>query len=91
MTQLQYILIVDDDATNLARTKQALAPLNYNTPTAANGAEALAELERLSGPHGFSGIVVTDLKMPVMDGLELLRLCYKRDAELPIILISAYG
>ena len=91
MTQLQYILIVDDDATNLARTKQALAPLNCNMPTAANGAEALAELERLSGPHGFSGIVVTDLKMPVMDGLDLLRHCYKRDADLPIILISAYG
>jgi class 3 adenylate cyclase len=91
VTKLQYILIVDDDATNLVRMKQTLAPLNYHTPTAANGAEALTELERLSGPHGFSGIVVTDLKMPVMDGLELLRLCYKRDADLPIILISAYG
>jgi two-component system C4-dicarboxylate transport response regulator DctD len=91
MKHLQHILIVDDDPANVARMVQAFSPLACEPVTAADGAEGLAALARLSGPQGFSGIVVTDLKMPVMGGIELLQEAHKSDVDLPVILISAYG
>ena len=91
MNQDRDVLIVDDDAANLARVAQALIPLKVSIATAANGGEALEALARLSGPHGFPGVVVTDLRMPVMDGLEFLVKVLKNDADLPVIVISAYG
>lgn len=91
MKQSRHILIVDDDPANLARMVQALAPLNCSPVTANHGGEALEALTRLSGPQGFNGIVVTDMKMPVMDGLELLRRTQKNDADLPVIVISSFG
>ncbi len=91
MNKCRFALVVDDDPSNIARMQVALAPLDLVVLTAANGQEALAVLREKAEPDGFAGIVITDLKMPVMDGLELLRRASKEDAELPIILVSAYG
>lgn len=91
MIRSEGILLVDDDGTNIGRLVQALEPLGLWKETASNGAEALAALARHSDTHGFNGIVVTDLKMPVMDGLEFMRRTAAIDADLPIIIISAYG
>lgn len=91
MNEDRDVLLVDDDTANLPRIAQALSSLKVSVSTAANGAEALDVLLRSSGPHGFPGIVVSDLKMPVMDGLEFLVKVLKRDADLPVILLSAYG
>ena len=89
MNQDHKILLVDDDAANLPRITQALQALEMSIEIAGNGMEALEVLARLAGPHGFPGIVITDLKMPVMDGLEFLARSLKIDADLPVILISA--
>jgi two-component system C4-dicarboxylate transport response regulator DctD len=91
VTQDRSILAVDDDPANIDRIRQGLAPLDADFAAAANGQEALDALSRLSGPHGFPGIVITDLKMPVMDGLEFLAKAVELDDNLPIILVSAYG
>lgn len=91
MKSCRYVLIVDDDPANIARMQQALAPLGLTPLIAANGLEALSSLNQNTGPSGFAGVVITDLKMPTMDGLEFLGRARKEDAELPIILISAYG
>lgn len=85
------VLLVDDDPENIARMRQALEPLGLTALGAANGEEALDVMRRHVGAGGFAGIVVSDLKMPVMDGLEFLGLTRKDDADLPVILISAYG
>ncbi|MFO1122995.1 MAG: sigma-54 dependent transcriptional regulator [Hyphomicrobiales bacterium] len=85
------ILVVDDDPANISRTREALADIGLPVIGAADGREALAEISRLAGPHGFAGIVITDLKMPVMDGQELLGRIRQDDPELPVIVISAYG
>src|ERR1044072_5007830 len=73
MNKCRFALVVDDDPSNIARMQVALAPLDLVVLTAANGQEALAVLREKAEPDGFAGIVITDLKMPVMDGLELLR------------------
>ena len=91
MNQDHKILLVDDDAANFPRIAQALQELEVSIQSAGNGMEALDALARLAGPHGFPGIVITDLRMPVMDGLEFLVKSLKIDADLPVILISAYG
>jgi len=85
------ILIVDDDPANISRIEQALEAIGCQSVSAPDGAQALAALSRLSGPHGFPGVVITDMKMPVMDGLELLERARAIDGDLPVILITAYG
>ncbi|MGL6182583.1 MAG: sigma-54-dependent transcriptional regulator, partial [Aestuariivirga sp.] len=85
------ILLVDDDETNIARLEQALLPLEQVILTAGSGAAALDVMARQSNALGFPGIVVTDLKMPEMSGLDLLRLVVGRDSDVPVIIVSAYG
>ena len=85
------VLIIDDDQDLLMSFKEYFEMEAYQVLTARNGMEALEVLARLAGPHGFPGIVITDLKMPVMDGLEFLARCLNIDADLPVILISAFG
>ena len=65
------ILIVDDEP-NIRRVLAAMLKRDgYEVTTAADGEQALAVLARLSGSYGFSGVVITDMKMPVMDGIQL--------------------
>jgi two-component system C4-dicarboxylate transport response regulator DctD len=85
------ILIVDDDPRNISRIEQALATIDCETDSAGDGEQALVAMSRLSGSHGFPGIVITDMKMPVMGGLEFLERAQAIDSDLPVILISAYG
>jgi diguanylate cyclase (GGDEF)-like protein len=62
------VLIVDDDELVLERLRELVAAAGYGVRTAASGSEALTSLERSA-----ASIVVTDLNMPGMDGLELCR------------------
>ena len=91
MSDMSRILIVDDDPTNIKLLRQDLEDVDANLETAANGEKALGVLSSLSGAHGFPGIIVTDMKMPIMDGLELLERARAMDGELPVILITSYG
>jgi two-component system, cell cycle response regulator len=62
------VLMVDDDDLVLERLQETVAAAGYSVRTAASGSEALHSLE-----NSFASIVVTDLKMAGMDGLELCR------------------
>jgi two-component system cell cycle response regulator len=62
------VLIVDDDELVLARLQELVAAAGYGVRTAASGTQALSSLQ-----HSAASIVVTDLNMPCMDGLELCR------------------
>jgi len=79
------ILLVDDNANGLKARKMVLEELGYGIVTAANGHDAL---ERFA-PQKFD-LVVTDYKMPRMDGLELIVNLRKIEPELLIILISGF-
>ena len=79
------ILLVDDNANGLAARKSVLHELGHRITTASCGATALELLDA----HAFD-LVVTDYKMPRMDGLELIGRLRKQAPELPIILISGY-
>jgi diguanylate cyclase (GGDEF)-like protein len=63
------VLIVDDDDLVLKRLQQLVTAAGYDVRTASNAIEALASLQQSP-----TSIVITDLDMPAMDGLELCRL-----------------
>jgi two-component system cell cycle response regulator len=62
------VLVVDDDTLVLARLRDLIAAAGYQVRTATGGIEALESLR-----HSPASIVVTDLNMPGMDGLDLCR------------------
>lgn len=81
-----HVLIVDDEQDNRDLTEMVLHSFGLDhTQTAANGAEALDLMHRDK-----INVVLTDLTMPVMNGMELVRQIRARDAfhTVPIIMIS---
>jgi ATP-dependent Lon protease len=79
------ILLVDDNKLGLSARKCVLEELGHTIWTAANGVEALEQF----ASRKFD-LVVTDYKMPRMDGLELIAGLRKTSPELPVILISGF-
>src|SRR5260221_1804743 len=82
----KQILVVDDEP-NLRRVLSAqLERDGYDVHTAEDGEQALTILKE----HHID-LVITDLRMPRIDGMELLRRTQKIDAELPVVMITAHG
>jgi DNA-binding NtrC family response regulator len=80
------ILVADDESNARSALSLILAEDGYAVQTAADGFKALARYEE----HG-ADIVLTDLKMPGMDGLELMRKLREKDPELPVVVMTAFG
>jgi len=80
------VLFVDDDPAMREANLQTLELGGFEVETAASAAEALDRI-----PADFAGVVVTDVRMPVMDGLQLFRRLRERDPDLPVILITGHG
>jgi DNA-binding NtrC family response regulator len=85
-TQMGRILVVDDEA----NARQALADLlrekGYDVDTAADAFKALGKLESFA-PQ----LVLTDLKMPGMDGLGLMERIRSRPEPVPVVVMTAFG
>jgi PAS domain S-box-containing protein len=81
----ELILFVDDDRSVREMVAPALADQGYRVLSAANGAEALALLNQHDRDVR---LILTDLAMPVMDGMEMLTALRNRRPELPVILMS---
>ena len=85
------VLVVDDNAVNLKVACGMLARLGYDTVTAGDGVEAVAEVAgAMAAGHSF-GAVLMDLHMPRMDGLEATRVLQQRfgAAAPPVIALTA--
>jgi CheY-like chemotaxis protein len=82
------VLLVDDEVLFLSSLAEALARAQptLKVRLASNGALALSELKR-----GGVDLVVTDLKMPVMDGFELIAAIQNQFPSLPVVVMSAFG
>jgi EAL domain-containing protein (putative c-di-GMP-specific phosphodiesterase class I)/CheY-like chemotaxis protein len=77
------ILLVDDDREVLTVLERALTSLHVRVITASAGAAALAEL----GQQSFDALV-SDIQMPGMSGLKLLRAVREHDLDLPVVLMT---
>lgn len=86
MTDPPRILIVDDEECIRLFVQEALAMEGYDC-TAADCADAALEL---IATHAF-GLLITDVKMPGMDGISLMREARKIRPELPTLVITGYA
>lgn len=80
------ILVVDDDENIRWILKTQLEDLGYAASTAANGTEALAAIAKEP-----PSLVLTDLKMPGLSGLELLDRIRSEYPEVPAVIVTAFG
>ncbi len=83
---IQNILVVDDEDEARLGLSKLLSIKGYNVFTAANGIEALEVLRNNS-----ASIIITDIKMPGMDGLTFLREIKKLLPGVKVVIVTGYG
>ena len=82
----QRVLLVDDEEELRRSTAQALELFGLHVQTFSHADHVL----ELTG-FGFDGVVVSDIRMPGMDGMTLLHRIRELDAEIPVILVTGHG
>ena len=86
MSQLKRILALDDEPHMRRLLEISLRQAGYDPVVAENGREALTILR-----EGHIDLVVSDLHMPVMDGLKLLETMRSEHIDTPVIIVTAQG
>jgi DNA-binding NtrC family response regulator len=81
-----HVAIVDDEQDMRQSISQWLALSGFTTETYADGAEAIAAIG-----SDFPGVVITDIRMPGLDGMGLLKRLTALDSSIPVILITGHG
>ena len=80
------ILVVDDEANARTALADLLRDEGYGVETAADGFKALPKLDDFA-----PDLLLTDLKMPGLDGIELMRKARERDPESLVVVMTAFG
>lgn len=86
MSETLQVAIIDDEADMRASISQWLELSGFKTVCFENANEAITSLGA-----DFRGIVLSDIRMPGMDGMELLKRLHSVDSALPVILITGHG
>ena len=81
------ILLIDDEVLLIELLEMQLQALGCTTITANNGEEALQKLEA----NADISLVISDIKMPVMDGITFLKKIRDQGSIVPVMFFSAYG
>ena len=84
--QERSILVVDDEPEMRTALTHALSRSGYSVETASNGFEGLSKFKK----KGFN-IVITDMKMPEMTGMEVLEGIKRISPQIPVLMITAFG
>ena len=83
---MERVLCVEDDPTLLLLYRDELSEEGYKVILAKNGREALMKFEKES-----PDVVVMDIRMPVMDGIQTMTAMLGKNRKIPIILNTAYS
>lgn len=86
MGQLKTLLIVDDQTGIRLLLNEVFTKEGFATRLAANGAEAMQSVAEVQ-----PDCVLLDMKMPGIDGVEVLKRIKKDWPEIPVIMMTAYG
>ena len=88
MQSSKTVLIIDDSPSICKFVCAAIEPLGYKVLTAAGGKEALTILVRAKNRID---IVISDVMMPVIGGVELIGIIHQQDPDMPVILMTAFS
>lgn len=80
------VIHIDDEEAILKSTRQWLSLSGFKVKSYLNASDALQQLSTDE-----ACVVVSDITMPGMDGMELARRCHQLDPDLPVILVTAHG
>lgn len=83
---LNSVIVVDDEAPIREAVEQWLTLAGFNVQVYSRAEDCLAQL-----PEHFPGVILSDVRMPGMGGLELLERLQALDAGLPVILLTGHG
>ena len=86
MNDKQTILFVDDDCEYCKAMKKVFEKSGYNVTLATDGCEALHILSNIT-----FDLIISDLRMPRMNGYELMEEIVRRKIVTPVIFLTAYG
>jgi len=82
----ETILIIEDEEDILALLSSLLASEGYNILTACNGREGLDKFEEHS-----PDLILTDIRMPIMDGIEVLREVKTKESDTEVIILTGHS
>ncbi|WP_277589486.1 sigma-54-dependent transcriptional regulator [Pseudomonas chlororaphis] len=83
---LNSVMLVDDEASIRTAVEQWLSLSGFEVQLFSRAEDCLARL-----PRDFPGVILSDVRMPGISGLELLKEVQQRDADLPVILLTGHG
>lgn len=83
---MDKVLVVDDEKPTLSMFRLLLGAHGYTVLTAENGREGLAVFQQEQPP-----LVITDIKMPGMDGIEMLKRIKQREPRTEVIVVTGHG
>lgn len=83
---LNSVIVVDDEAPIREAVEQWLSLSGFEVRLFSRAEECLAQV-----PEHFPGVILSDVRMPGMDGLQLLAELQRRDRDLPVILLTGHG
>ena len=86
MATSKHILVVDDDSYVRESTEEILRRRGYEVDTAADGKAALVKLDEAD-----FDLILSDIKMPGMDGIELLEAAHGKYPDIHVIMMTAFG
>ena len=83
---LNSVIVVDDEASIRTAVQQWLSLSGFNVRLFASAQDCLGQL-----PAHFPGVIISDVRMPGMDGMQLLERLQADDPDLPVILLTGHG
>jgi len=84
--KIASVLVVDDEKNIRVTVRESLRPLGFEVDTAINGEEAI----EMAGRQSYE-LILLDLKMPGMDGMDVFRQFRLRWPDTAIVLVTAHG
>ncbi len=83
---MERVLIIEDNQTMRQGMEKTLKKAGFKITSAASGGDGLEMLQQQE-PH----CVISDLKMSEMDGIEVMQKIHQRNAQIPVMIITAFG
>ena len=84
----RYILVIDDSSTIRVSVSMALKELGFPVMQAENGQDALDKIEEIKNAGDEIALCISDINMPVMNGIEFITEFRKTDKFTPLIILS---